>query len=460
MRRMNNAVLRKNTVNFETEETMGSVWKETVNMKAFPTLERDLHVDVLIIGGGISGVLTAYLLEKAGVNYALCEAETIGSGTTKNTTAKITSQHGLIYEKLIRTFGEQKAKLYYRANEEALDAYRTLCGEIDCDFEQKDNYIYTLDDDGKIEKEMRALKKLGIPAARVRALPLPFETAGAVRFSNQAQFHPLRFLSGISEGLRIFEHTRVRELKKTKDGITANTSSGTVLANRVIVATHFPFLNKHGAYFIKQYQHRSYVLALEHTPEFDGMYLDDDEKGLSFRNYRDLLFIGGGSHRTGKNGGGYRELRSIADRLFPKVTVRNAWAAQDCMTLDSVPYIGRYSAGTEGLYVATGFNKWGMTGSMTAAKLLCDLLTGTKNPYEELFSPSRTMLRPSLFSNAAEALWGLIKPTVPRCPHLGCALHWNEEEHSWDCPCHGSRFAKNGALIDNPATGDIKEVKK
>lgn len=438
---------------------MGSVWKETAELRSFPELDRNLHVDVLIIGGGMAGVLTASMLEKAGVDYALCEAETLGSGTTKNTTAKITSQHGLIYEKLNRAFGEQKAKLYYRANEEAIDAYRTLCKTIDCDFEQKDNCIYMLHDDAKIKTEMQTLEKLDIPAERIDTLPLPFDIAGAIRFSGQAQFHPLRFLFAVSEGLRIYEHTRVRELKQTKTGIVATTNGGTVFANRVIVATHFPFLNKHGAYFIKQYQHRSYVLALKNGPKLDGMYLDDDEKGLSFRNYRDLLFIGGGSHRTGKNGGGYRELKQVADRYFPKATVRYAWAAQDCMTLDSIPYIGRYFSGTEGLYVATGFNKWGMTGSMIAAQLLCDLMTGKKNPYEELFSPSRTMLRPALIANAAEAVLGLITPTVPRCPHLGCALHWNAEERSWDCPCHGSRFAEDGALIDNPATGDLKAVK-
>ena len=439
---------------------MGSVWNETPELRAFPALDRDLHVDVLIIGGGMAGVLTAYRLHQAGVDYALCEAETLGSGTTMNTTAKITSQHGLVYAKLIRAFGEQKAKLYYRANEEAIEAYRTLCRSIDCDYEQKDNWIYTLDDAEKLKSECSALQKLGIPARREDTLALPFETAGAIRFSNQAQFHPLRFLCGISEGLRVFAHTRVRELKKRTDGIVAVTNGGTVYANRVIVATHFPFLNKHGAYFIKQYQHRSYVIALEHAQRVDGMYLDDNETGFSFRTYRDLLLIGGGSHRTGKPGGGYRELKRFAERQYPCATVRYAWAAQDCMTLDSVPYIGRYSAGTDGLYVATGFNKWGMTGSMVAAGLLCDLMTGTKNPYEELFSPSRTMLRPALFSNAFEAVLGLITPTVPRCPHLGCALRWNAEEHSWDCPCHGSRFSADGALIDNPATGDLKTVKK
>ena len=439
---------------------MGSIWETGANIRRFPRLERDADTDLLIIGGGMAGVLTAYMLEKAGVDYMLCEAETIGSGTTKNTTAKITSQHGLIYSKLIREFGAQIAKPYYRANEEAIDAYRLLCKSIDCDFEQRDNYIYALDDDKPVEKELLALKRLGIPAERKDALPLPFDVAGAVKFSDQAQFHPLRFLSRITEGLHIYEHTRVRELKRTSGGITAVTSGGTVQAKRVIAATHFPFLNKHGAYFIKQYQHRSYVIALEKAPQINGMYLDEDDNGFSFRNYGDLLLIGGGSHRTGKRGGGYRTLRDFAGRSFPGAVIRYAWAAQDCMTLDAVPYIGRYSSGTEGLYVATGFNKWGMTGSMIAAKLLRDMITGVKNPYEELFSPSRTVLRPALFSNAAEALLGWIKPTAPRCPHLGCALLWNAEERSWDCPCHGSRFTEDGTLIDNPATGDLKAARK
>jgi glycine/D-amino acid oxidase-like deaminating enzyme len=435
---------------------MGSVWKESAKLPSFPTLERDIRTDVLIVGAGMAGVLTAYLLKNAGVECAICEAETVGDGTTKNTTAKITSQHGLIYDPLIRMFGARKAALYYRANDEALKAYRALSETIDCDFETRDSFVYTLDDEKKLMRELKALKRLGIPADRSDARELPFDTAGAVRFPDQAQFHPLKFLAAIIKDLRIFTHTRVRELKKTKSGVVAVTNGGTVFANRMVVATHFPFLNKHGMYFMKQYQHRSYVLALENAAELDGMYLDDDEKGLSFRNYGDLLLIGGGSHRTGKKGGGYRELREVAELYFHNATVRCAWAAQDCMTLDSVPYIGRYSRNTEDLYVATGFNKWGMTGSMAAAKLLCDLMTGRENPYEELFSPSRTVLRPKLLSNAGEALLGWITPTAPRCPHLGCALHWNAQERSWDCPCHGSRFAEDGSLIDNPATGDLK----
>lgn len=439
---------------------MGSLWEEGIRITRFPQLEGDTDTDVLIIGGGMAGVLTAFMLKSSGIDYVLCEAEVLGNGVTKNTTAKLTSQHGLLYDKLINEFGKKKAGLYLKANEDALDEYRRLCARIDCDFEEKDNYIYTLGSDKKIEKELIALRLLDFPAERADNLPLPFKVAGAVRFPHQGQFHPLKFLSGISADLNIREHTRVRELKKTNTGIAAVTSYGKIKAKRVIVATHFPFINKHGAYFVKMYQHRSYVIAIENAPDLDGMYLDDNENGLSFRNHKGFLLIGGGSHRTGKKGGCYDEIEAFAKKHFKNANVKYSWAAQDCITLDSAPYIGRYSSRTEGLYVATGFNKWGMTGSMLSAKLLTDLMLGNKNPYEELFSPTRTILRPTLLSNVFESAVGLLTPKAPRCPHLGCALNWNSAEHTWDCPCHGSRFTESGELIDNPATGDLKGVQK
>ncbi len=429
---------------------MESIWTKAVRPPTFEPLGEDIQTDVLIIGGGLAGLLCAWRLAQAGVDVALVEADTICSGITKNTTAKITAQHGLLYDTLMSRMGLEKAKLYLTANQQALEQYRKLCKDVDCDFEEQDAFVYALHDRRKIDRELEALHKLGFAAAFEQALPLPFPVAGAVRFPRQAQFHPLKFAFGIAKDLRIYEHTKVRQLMPGE----AVTSGGKISAKKIVVATHFPMINKHGGYFIKLYQHRSYVLALQNAPSFEGMYLDEDEKGLSFRHYGDLLLLGGGSHRSGKRGGNWQELEQFARRHYPGAQIAARWATQDCMTLDHVPYIGQYSKNTPDLFVATGFGKWGMTSSMVAAELLTDLVQGKRNPYADVFDPSRSVLHPQLFLNAGESIFNLLTPTVPRCPHMGCALKYNKAEHSWDCPCHGSRFEEDGTLIDNPATDD------
>ena len=431
---------------------MESLWEQTWEPPHFPALEGDCSTDVLIIGGGMAGILCAYQLHCAGVPYVLAESERIGSGITKNTTAKITSQHGLIYDKLITKFGLERAAQYLAANQAALERYRELCRKIDCGFEEKAAYTYSLNHRNKIEREVKALDRLGFSAEFVETLPLPFPVAGAVRFSHQAQFHPLQFVSGIAKDLHIYEHTQVRELV----GTTAVTDRGQIHAGKIIVTTHFPFLNKHDSYFLKLYQHRSYVIALQNAPDLDGMYLDEAQTGMSFRNHKNLLLIGGGGHRTGKQGGSWQELREFARQHYPQAEEQAHWATQDCMSLDGVPYIGPYSASTKDLYVATGFNKWGMTGSMVSAMVLSDLVQEKENPYGEVFSPSRSILHPQLAANGLVAVVNLLTPTTKRCPHMGCALKWNPVEHTWDCPCHGSRFTQNGKQIDTPATGDLK----
>ena len=428
-----------------------SVWSDTAALPSFEPLHGNTKTDVLIIGGGIAGILCAHMLHQAGVDYILVEANRLCSGITRNTTAKLTSQHGLIYHKLIGQFGAEQARLYLDANEAALEQYRRLCQTIDCDFEEQDNVVYSLHSPRKIQKELDALSLLGFPAEFADRLPLPFPVAGAVRFPRQAQFHPLKFLSALVQPLKIYENTTVRELV----GTTAITDGGKITAGKIIVATHFLFLNKHGSYFLKLYQHRSYVLALKNTPGMDGMYVDESGTGLSFRSYNDLLLLGGGSHRTGKHGGGWAELTSFAMEHYLGASEVCRWAAQDCMSLDGAPYIGQYSKNTPGLYVAAGFNKWGMTSAMVFAMVLRDMVTGKENPWTEVFSPSRTILRPQLAVNGFETVTNLLTPTKKRCPHLGCALKWNPQEHSWDCPCHGSRFTEEGRLIDNPATGDL-----
>ena len=431
---------------------MDSLWTKTADLPRFDPLGGDLETDVLIVGGGLAGLLCAWQLTQEGVGCALVEADRLCSGATKNTTAKLTSQHGLIYDRLIREFGAERARLYLEANQAALERYRTLCRSMDCDFEEKDSFVYSLDSREKLDRELEALGRLGFAAELVEELPLPFPTAGAVRFPNQAQFHPLKFAAAIARGLPVYERTKVLELMPGK----AVTDRGTVRAERIVIATHFPILNKHGGYFLKLYQHRSYVLALENAPDVRGMYVDEGQKGLSFRNQGGALLLGGGGCRTGKRGGGWRELEAFARRHYPNARETARWAAQDCMSLDGVPYVGRYARGASGLYVATGFNKWGMTSSMAAAMVLADLVRDRENPYAPLFDPTRTVLRPQLAANLWESALGLLTPTAPRCPHMGCALKYNAAEHSWDCPCHGSRFGEDGSLIDNPATDDKK----
>ena len=431
---------------------MESIWND-YELPRFRPLSGDTKTDVLIIGGGIAGLLCAYALRQAGIHCIVAESTRIGRGITKNTTAKVTAQHGLIYHKLIETFGAETAGLYLQANQTAVSALRKLSADADCSWQDRTNFIYSASDRLALEAEMTALQSLHFPAEWAENLPLPFPTVGAVAFREQGQFHPLKFLKHICENLTVYENTPVRELSP----YAAITDHGRIFADSFIVATHFPFLNKHGSYFIKLYQQRSYVVALENALTPGGMYLAAEENGLSFRHYGDTLLLGGGGHRTGKPGGGWRELEEKSKEFYPKSKIVRRWAAQDCMTLDDIPYIGQYSRTTTNLFVATGFNKWGMTSSMVAARILTDLVQRKPNQYAEVFSPSRSMLHRQLGINLLESTKNLLTPTAPRCPHLGCALKWNKQEHSWDCPCHGSRFTEDGQLIDNPATGELRK---
>ena len=430
-----------------------SIWAERHSLSRFPKLARDLKTDALVVGGGLAGLLCAWALKQAGAACVLLESGRICGGVSGNTTAKITSQHGLIYDKLLREFDADTARLYYEANEAALARYRELAGRFSCDLEDRDNYIYSTKGLRELDREMKALERIGAKADRVASPGLPFQTAGAIRFPHQAQFHPLKLAWGLAGELEIYEQTPVREFGKG----WARTDGGTVKADAIIIATHFPVINKHGGYFLKMYQQRSYALALENAGTVDGMFLDAAENGLSLRMYGDIMLLGGGGHRTGKQGGGWSWLEEQSRKYFPEARILERWATQDCMTLDGIPYIGRYGRGTENLYVATGFNKWGMTSSMVSAMVLSELAQGREHPWASVFAPDRSALRPQLALNVLESAVDLLTPTVPRCPHMGCALKWNAAEHSWDCPCHGSRFTEEGILLDNPAAGNMKK---
>ena len=428
-----------------------SVWQLDAAIPEFPKLHGDADADVLVIGGGLAGLLTAYCLQEAGIDVALAEKDRICGATTAHTTAKITAQHGLCYHKLLRADGAETAKLYYRANAEAVEALKALCRSAGCPMEEKTNFVDSADR-RKLDAELEALGKLGIGAVFDETPPLPLETAGAVGIPGQAQFHPLKLAAHLAKGLRIYEQTRITELI----GTTAVTDHGRIRAKKIVIATHFPFLNKHGSYFLKLYQHRSYLLALENGPAFGGMYVDDDQKGMSFSSFGGRTLLGGGGHRTGKQGGCYAELRSFAKAHYPAAAERLHWAAQDTMSLDGIPYIGQYSRNTPELYVAAGFHKWGMTGSMVSARILSAMISDQPPEYARVFSPSRSILKPQLIINGLETAANFLIPTTRRCPHLGCALKYNKVEHSWDCACHGSRFSESGKVLDNPANGDLK----
>lgn len=433
---------------------MRSVWQRDRSLPEHPALTGEVRTDVLVIGGGLAGLLTAWELQQRGVDVVLVEKDRICSATTAHTTAKITAQHGLIYQKLIRSIGNEGAAQYYRANAEAAERLKELCKRFGVPMEEKANFVYSSSRE-KLGAEVAALESLKIPAIFEETPPLPISTAGAVGIPGQAQFHPLKLAEHLAKELTIYENSRVTELI----GTTAKTEHGCIRAEKIVVATHFPLLNKHGSYFLKLYQHRSYLLTLENAGKLDAMYVSDDRKGMSFSSYGGALLLGGGGHRTGKHGGGWQELRDFAARHYPNAVEKDHWAAQDTMSLDGIPYIGQYSRNTPDLYVAAGFNKWGMSGSMVSAMVLADLIQEKPNEYARIFSPSRSILKPQLLFNCAETTVNFLIPTTKRCPHLGCALKYNRQEHSWDCSCHGSRFSESGKVLDNPANADHKHIR-
>lgn len=431
---------------------MKEIWTQGLEIPRFPQLDGDTSTEVLVIGGGMAGILCARELQSRGIECLLVEGNTIGSGITSGTTAVLSTLHDPLYQDLSARFGQEPARLYFLANWEALEKYRTLARRCPCDFQDRPHYRYAMTQvqAERLKTEAELLQRLGFTAEYRKETPLPFPVAGAVYLPGMAQFHPLRFLYGLASSLKIRENTPVLGIS---NGV-AFTERGKILARKIIVATHFPLGRFRGLYFMKLYQRRSYVIALGDGPDVEGTYAGMGPNGISLRNFGGNLFLSGGRHRTGGKGG-WETVRSFADRHFPGLPERYAWANQDCMTLDGLPYVGAFSPHTPDLYVATGFGAWGMTNSMAAATLLADLVMGKDSPYTAVYSPARSMLRPQLLSNLGHTLSNFLRLTSRRCSHMGCALKWNPAEHSWDCPCHGSRFAADGAVLDSPAQSAI-----
>lgn len=441
---------------------MKTIWEDV----QFPPRERLIGRDVAdctVIGAGMAGLMVAWELQQRGFGVVVLEASRICSGATMRTTAKITAQHGLIYDKLIRQQGEDIAKLYYESNIRAIDKYEKIVREkaIDCDFKRFPSYLYGKKSVFDIVRETAAAEKINAKCAFTQDTGLPYSVKGALRFNDQAQFHPLKFLRSIAKDLIIYENTPVIDIEDGK----VSTALGEVTTHYIINTTHYPIINLPGLYFMRQHQERSYAMAVRTDEELDGMYygVDDDR---SLRSFRGGVIIGGEKHRTGNNqkGGCLCKLKDFAKSCYPEAEVLCMWSNQDAMPHDSVPFIGRYSRFTPRMFVATGFSKWGMSLSAVASELIADLICGKSNDYEKLYTPSRVRLKAAAGSFAVDVGYsvrglcaGLAGKKEQRCTHLGGRLHKNADEGTWECPLHGSQFDSQGHVIFSPAQENIPE---
>lgn len=470
-----------------------SIWEENCNIKKHQFLDTNVKSKVVIIGGGIAGILIACKLIKKGIeDVIILEADRILSGQTIGTTAKITSQHGMCYAQLIKNHGKEIANLYAKANENAILQYKNIIEneKIDCDFMETKSFLYSVDNEEEIIKEIKVCESLNLPVSFTYDTELPFEIKGSAVFTGQAVFNPIKFLSYLSQNLKIYEKTKVLRI----EGDTIITDKAKVQAESIVFACHYPFVNIPGLYFTRMHQERSYVISLKNVPTMKNMYLGTGSVSYSFRSYKDNILFGGGSHRTGENkvGDTYKKLITMAKEYYPECEITNMWSAQDSIPADNIPYIGKFSKSKPNWYVATGFKKWGMTTSMISADIISDMIIGRKNEYEQCFTPQRfnKSAVTQITKDLAKAVKSITKEIayIPkkkiddigkgcasivthngekigvykneagnvyavntRCPHLGCCLEWNGDEKSWDCPCHGSRYDYKGNIINSPA---------
>jgi glycine/D-amino acid oxidase-like deaminating enzyme/nitrite reductase/ring-hydroxylating ferredoxin subunit len=492
-----------------------SVWLATTERAGFDPLDAPIEVDVAVLGAGIAGLTTALLLKKAGLSVAVLEAAEVCSATTGHTTAKVSAQHGLIYATLCSTVGEDGAQAYADANVGAIDMVERLVGEheIDCDWERRPAFAYTEQDSdiGQIEREVDAARAVGLPASYTEQTDLPWPVKAAVRFEDQAQFHPRRYCLALArlvdgDGSRVFEYTRALDVDEGSPCVV-KTERHEVRATSVVLATHLPFLDR-GAFFAKCHPEREYVLGVElDEPAPRGMYISTEQPTRSVRQHPlgdgELLILGGDSHKTGQGENTeahYDALERFARERFAVRSVDYRWSTQDHMSVDQMPYIGKLRRGSDHLYVATGFTKWGMTSGTIAGLVITDQILGHENPWSELFDANRlkplVSAREFVKENANVArrfvegrvkrnrklsvedigpgegevismgrqqiavsrdAEGALHAVSARCTHLGCVVSWNAAEASWDCPCHGSRFAQDGSVLEGPAVDELED---
>lgn len=494
-------------------EFPNSLWRSTHTFPTFPKLEEDAAADVAIIGAGIAGITTAYLLAQSGLSVIVLEAGKVLDGTTGHTTAKVTAQHGVIYNELLQHFGHEQARMYYDGNTEAIRWMRALVQEkqIDCQWAEEDAYVYIQSEDNlkKMEFELTAYDKLGISGDWVSTLPVSVQSRAGIRMPGQARFDPLAYLhylldAAVQNGVRFYEKTTATDVEEDASLHVWTYNGSSVTAQHIVVASHFPVYDP-GFYFTRLHAERSYALAVEPgKPYPGGMYVSDDEPRRSLRAVmhegKELIVFGGENHKTGQGictFGHYENLERFAEDTFGIVSIPFRWSAQDLVSIDKVPYIGPITGRHERVYVATGFAKWGMTTGTMAGHILADRIVGRDNPHAAIFDPARFKADPGLKNivvenaNVAKELisgkvgmthatadqLGTDEGSVVRhqgkragaykdhsgklflvdttCTHLGCEVEWNEGERTWDCPCHGSRYDYTGKVIEGPATQDL-----
>ena len=475
-----------------------SVWK--CEKRNYPALDGDAERDVVVIGGGIAGYLTAFKLAEAGQFVTLIEADKLFCGTTGRTSAKITYNLGGVYYDLYYNNGFEVPKLYYKAQIDGMRGFKELKDKfcIECDWAETNGYIFSCSSETRLKRTFSVMQDIGAECEWESALT-HYDAIAVIKSRRQYLFDPLKFLCALPVRFEIFEHTRALDVDVRNK--TVFTDKGKIRAKNIVVATHFPIINSHGAYFLKLRQSTSYTVAINKSLTGE-MFLEEKRDGISVRPYSGGTLFGGGDHRTGriKDLGHFLTLKGRAEKLYGADTVTNCWSAEDVMTFDGMPMAGLYAKGTEGVYVITGFNKWGMANSMTCANLIRDLILGKENEFAKLFSSQRKVkggtgaFVSNALTNVKEITMGYFRLTAKTeadvakgtgaivkyngkkravyrdeednlhvigsmCPHMHGEFKWNADTHTWDCPCHGSRFDIYGNILSEPAAKTCKYIK-
>lgn len=481
-----------------------SLWSDRAPRVSFHKLTRNLDVDVAIAGAGIVGLTSALKLAQAGLSVAVLEARRVGRQVTGRSTAKIATQHGLIYHHLTETYGVERAQLYADANRIGAAQIRAWIRElgIDCDLEDKPAYAYATRDETrrKVEQECEAAQRVGFKARVLDAAPLPFKTGATLRFDDQGQFDPRRYLLGLAKaaraaGVQIFENTRVTEFARKKRW-QVKAGSRRILAGQFVMATHLP-INKPGRFdlWTQPRCHIATAFRMASAEAIDGMFIGLDAPTHSLRMARDrkgpVLVALGPKFATGHDADVSSHFRDLARWAAENCNAGEPvwrWANEDYDTADRVPFVGGPAPRiAPGYYVATGFNGWGISNGSAAGMLIADLAQGNDNPWAALYDPTRKAAksinvggetksqRPNVADIApgegAVIMRGKNPIAVYRspqgrliarsaaCTHLGCSVTWNNAEKSWDCPCHGSMFTAEGEVIHGPATDPLPKAK-